>query len=84
MIKVCGLDIHKDRIFMTVLSTNGKVQHKEFSTLTPDIEVIRDLLMEEGVQLIAMESTGIYWIPVWRILEKHFDIKLVNPYYIQQ
>jgi transposase len=84
MNKVCGLDIHKDTIFMAVLSTNGKVQLKEFSTLTPDIEVLRDLLMKEGVNQVAMESTGIYWIPVWRLLEKHFDVKLVNPYYIKQ
>lgn len=84
MNKVCGLDIHKDTIFMAVLSTNGKVQLKEFSTLTPDIEVLRDLLIKEGVQRVAMESTGIYWVPVWRLLEKHFDIKLVNPYFIKQ
>ena len=84
MNKVCGLDIHKDTIFMAVLSTNGRVQLREFSTLTADIEVLRELLMNEGVQEIALESTGIYWIPVWRLLEEHFDVKLVNPYYVKQ
>lgn len=84
MNKVCGLDIHKDTIFMAVLSTNGKVQLKEFSTLTPDIELLRNLLLKQGVQQVAMESTGIYWMPVWRLLEEHFDVKLVNPYFIKQ
>ena len=84
MNKVCGLDIHKDTIFMAVLSTKGKVQLREFSTLTSDIEVLKGFLIKEGVQQIAMESTGIYWIPVWRLLEKHFDVKLVNPYYVKQ
>ena len=84
MNKVCGLDIHKDTIFLCILSTDGRVYIEEFSTLTPDIEAIRELLLREGVKEVAMESTGIYWIPVWRILEDHFEIKLVNPYYIKQ
>jgi transposase len=37
-----------------------------------------------GVKTVALESTGIYWIPVWKILEKHFELILVNPYYIKQ
>jgi transposase len=84
MNKVCGLDIHKDTIFLCILSTDGQVHIKEFSTLTPDIEAIRELLLREGVKEVAMESTGIYWIPIWRILEDHFELKLVNPYYIKQ
>jgi transposase len=42
-------------------------------------------LQEEGVKKIAMESTGIYWIPVWNILEEMgFVLTLVNPYMIKQ
>jgi transposase len=84
MHKVCGLDIHKDTIFLCILSTDGQKYIGEFSTLTPDIEALRELLIKEGVKEVAMESTGIYWIPVWRILEDHFEMKLVNPYYIKQ
>jgi len=50
---------------------NNQVILEEFSTLTPDIERMRDLLKEQKYQMVAMESTGIYWIPVWRILEGH-------------
>ena len=84
MNKVCGLDVHKDTIFMGILSTNGKVKLGEYSTMTPDIIALRELLQKEGVKEVAMESTGIYWIPVWRLLEDHFDVKLVNPYFIKQ
>jgi transposase len=84
MKKVCGLDVHKDSIFMCILDENGQVILEEFSTLTPDIERMRDLLKEQKVSELAMESTGIYWIPVWRILEGYFDLKLVNPYFIKQ
>jgi len=84
MRKVCGLDIHKDTIFLCILSIDGPEYIGEFSTLTPDIEALRELLIKEGVKEVAMESTGIYWIPVWRILEDHFEMKLVNPYYIKQ
>lgn len=84
MKKVSGLDVHKDSIFMCIMDENEQVILKEFSTLTPDIEKMRDLLKEQDVSEVAMESTGIYWIPIWRILEGHFDLKLVNPYFIKQ
>ena len=84
MKKVSGLDVHKDSIFMCIMDDNNQVILEEFSTLTPDIERMRDLLKEQKVTEVAMESTGIYWIPIWRILEGHFDLKLVNPYFIKQ
>jgi transposase len=84
MNKVCGLDIHKDTIFLCILSIDGPEYIGELSTLTPDIEALRDLLIKEGVKEVTMESSGIYWIPVWRISEDHFEMKLVNPYYIKQ
>lgn len=84
MKKVSGLDVHKDSVFMCIIDENNQIILEEFSTLTPDIERMRDLLKEEKVTEVAMESTGIYWIPIWRILEGHFDLKLVNPYFIKQ
>jgi len=84
MKKVCGLDVHKDSIFMCIIDENDQVLLEEFSTLTPDIEKMRDLILTHQVSEVAMESTGIYWIPVWRILEGYFILKLVNPYFIKQ
>lgn len=43
-----------------------------------------DLMTLHCVQEVAMESTSVYWIPIWRVLNEHFDVKLVNPYFIKQ
>ena len=45
---------------------------------------MRDLMLTYHVQEVGMESTSVYWIPVWRILEPHFKLKLINPYFIKQ
>jgi transposase len=81
---VCGLDIHKSMILMCILKTNGEKAIVEYSTLTVDVESMRDLMRQHGVEEVGMESTGVYWIPVWRILQGHFDLKLINPYFIKQ
>ncbi len=83
--KVCGLDVHKDSVFMCIIDENNQLIQKEFTTLTPDLEQLRELLISTGVEKVAMESTGIYWMPIWRVLEKgNFDLKLVNPLFIKQ
>lgn len=84
MKKVCGLDVHKDSIFLCILTGNGQKILQEYSTLTPDIESMRTVLLSNKVSDVAMESTGIYWIPIWRILEGYFNLHLVNPYLIKQ
>ena len=45
---------------------------------------MRDLMLKHHVQEVGMESTSVYWIPIWRVLEPHFKLKLVNPYFIKQ
>jgi len=81
---VCGLDVHKGIILMCILQDNGVKIIEEFSTLTCDIQKMRDIMIKHGVQVVGMESTGVYWIPVWRILQGHFHLKLINPYFIKQ
>jgi len=83
--KVSGLDVHKDTIFCGIY--DGKKQRKvlEFSTFTEDIRNLGNMLQLQGVRKVAMESTSIYWIPVWNILEEMgFELILVNPYLIKQ
>jgi transposase len=85
MKKTCGLDVHKDTIFCGVY--NGKTHNevKEYSTLTDSIRSMGKDLQSEEVEEVAIESTGIYWIPVWNILEEMgFKLILVNPYLIKQ
>lgn len=81
---VCGLDVHKDSVFCCILCANGeKIQH-QFGVLTEELVTLRDLMVSEGVEECAMESTSIYWIPVWRVLEGSVKLHLVNPYFIKQ
>jgi len=81
---VSGLDVHKDTVFACILQKGKPPFIKEYSTLTCDIKELRKDLHTRGVCQVAMESTGIYWIPVWKILEEQFKLVLVNPYYIKQ
>jgi len=83
--KVSGLDVHKDTIFCAVHDGKMTGEVREYSTLTGSIREMGANLVETGVSKIAMESTGMYWIPVWNILEDMgFDLILVNPYLIKQ
>lgn len=81
---VCGLDVHKDSVFCCILHDDGrKIQHK-FGVLTEELETLRDLMISEGVEECAMESTSIYWMPIWKVLEGSVSLHLVNPYFIKQ
>ena len=52
--------------------------------MTPDLDEMRDVLVNHGVGRVAMESTSIYWFPVKRVLESDFQVTVVNPYFIKQ
>ena len=81
---VCGLDVHKDSIFLCIMSSTGEIFEKKYGVLTNQLEEMRDLMLTYHVQEVGMESTSVYWVPVWRILEPHFKLKLINPYFIKQ
>ena len=81
---VCGLDVHKDSIYLCILSSTGEILEQVFGVLTTQLEEMRDLMLKYNVQEVGMESTSVYWIPVWRVLEPHFKLKLINPYFIKQ
>ena len=80
---VCGLDVHKDGVFLCILRENGEKIEKVFGVLTPELDAMRDMMVSHDVCEVAMGSTSVYWIPVWRVLEADFDLKLVNPYFIR-
>ena len=85
MEKACGLDVHKESVFACILDEQGKkIFEKRYGTLTPDLIALRDTLVEYGCNRVAMESTSIYWMPIWHILRSDFDLTLVNPYFIKQ
>jgi len=76
-----GLDVHK-RFVVACLSIIGKGErHKELrqvSTMTSDILALKTWLKASGCRQIAMESTGVYWKPIFHLLEDSFEIVLVN------
>jgi hypothetical protein len=57
---------------------------KRYGTLTAELDRLRDTLVENDTGHVALESTGIYRIPVWRTLQSDFSSKLANPYFIKQ
>ena len=79
--RCCGLDVHKASITACVLLSEGgrKQKHlRRFGTMTGDLLLLADWLRELGVTHVAMESTGVYWKPIWHILEGQVEILLVN------
>lgn len=84
MRNVCGLDVHKDNVFVCIDKENGEKIQFKCGILTRDLDGLRDKLVENNVGEIAMESTSVYWMPIWRVLESDFKLYLVNPYAIKQ
>jgi transposase len=80
--RCCGLDIHKDSIAACALSREkGKTREetRRFGTTTGDLEELAEWLRQKEIRHVAMESTGIYWKPVWNILERQgFELLLAN------
>lgn len=78
----CGMDVHKDTVAACVLIWEAGRARKEkqvFGTTTKELLGLSDWLHTHAVTHVAMESTGVYWKPIWNILEGQFDITLVNP-----
>ena len=82
-----GLDVHKKTVVAAIIVPDpNRGVHKEtrsFGTMTGDLLVMSDWLMEHSVTHVAMESTGEYWKPVFNILENNFEVLLVNAQHIK-
>lgn len=65
----CGLDVHKKVVVATIDGEGLKKQTREFGTVTSSLKELRDWLLENGITHVAMESTGVFWKPVYNILE---------------
>ena len=73
---VAGLDVHKDSVYLCILRENGEKIERVYGVLTPQLDSMRDFMAENKVSEVAMESTGVYWIPSWRVLVDSFELKL--------
>lgn len=84
--RCAGLDVHKKDIYgcTVVMDERGK-KHQEirrFGAMTRDLLDLADWLKGHGVTQVAMEATGVYWRPVWAVLEGQFELLLVNPHHV--
>jgi transposase len=86
--RCCGLDVHRDTVVacVRVPGPNGQRQQevRTFGTTAAELLALRDWLEAHGVTDVAMESTGIYWRPVFYVLEEAFTCLLVNAAHIKQ
>jgi transposase len=76
--KACGIDVHKSFLVATILTCDAAKETKEFNTGLEDLIRLREWLMERHCQRVAIESTGIYWIPVYTCLEGKVETIVAN------
>lgn len=84
--RCCGLDVHKETVAACVMIREGEKGQKEirtFRTMTSDLLVLHDWLLAHRVTHVAMESTGVYWKPIFNLLEGSFEVLLVNASHIK-
>jgi transposase len=85
--RCCGLDVHKDSVsacgLVAETTERRRKEVRRFGTMTPDLLELLDWLLARQVTLGAMESTGVYWKPVWNILEGQVEVLLVNAQHIK-
>jgi transposase len=79
----CGLDVHKDSVVATVGGIGVQEETRSFGTFTESLKQLDGWLQQLGVTHVAMESTSVYWKPVYNILEEHFEILLVNAQHVK-
>lgn len=84
--RCAGLDVHRDTVVACILVGYGESAKKEiktFSTQTYGIRVLADWLEEFAIRDVVVESTGIYWKPIFNIFEDRFNVVLANAYHVK-
>lgn len=79
----CGIDVHKQVIVATVRGSGIKKETRKFTAFTDSLQELKEWLTKLGITHVAMESTGVYWKPVFNILEDSFEILLCNANHIK-
>jgi transposase len=84
--RCAGLDVHKDTVVACGRMIDGAKVVREvrsFPTTTRGLLALADWLRDTGCAQVAMESTGVYWKPVWHVLEGEFELVLANAAHIR-
>lgn len=79
----CGIDVHQNLIVATIRRSDEDYETRSFDAYTSSLTELREWCKSEGVTHVAMESTGIYWKPVFNILEETMEIILVNARHVK-
>jgi len=86
--RCAGLDVHKDSVWACARVDGGKPSGKpfveKFGTTSRELLRLGDWLAGHGVTVVAMESTGVFWKPVWNLLEDRFALMPVNARHVKQ
>lgn len=80
--RCCGLDVHKKSITACIITPDGR-ETRTFSTMTKGLLELADWLAQNQITHVAMESTGVYWKPVYNLLEDEFTTMVVNAQHIK-
>ena len=80
--RCCGLDVHKKMLVACIITPEGQ-DTRTFSTMTKHLLELASWLAERGVTHVAMESTGVFWKPVYNLLEEGFTVLVVNAQHIK-
>ncbi len=75
--RCCGLDVHKKMVMGCVITPEGS-ETRSFGTVTAELLKLKEWLASFRVTHVGMESTGVYWKPIWNLLEDSFSLILVN------
>jgi len=81
--KACGIDIHEAFLVATMLDMAGTKDTRRFSTCIEDLLNLREWLLNSKCQRVAIESTGVYWIPTYTLLEGKVETIVANPLQIK-
>jgi transposase len=79
----CGIDVHQSLIVASIRKNSTDVETREFDAYTSSLISLREWCKSEGVTHVAMESTGVYWKPVFNVLEEYFEVILVNARHVK-
>jgi len=79
----CGLDVHRSKIVGSIVTFSGTHETRTFTTNIDDTLALKDWILTHEVERVAMEATGIYWYPVYNLLEEHVTVQVANPLFIK-
>lgn len=79
----CGLDVHRSKIVGSIITSDGTYETRTFTTNIEDTLALKEWILTHECERVAMEATGIYWYPIYNLLEGHVTIQVANPLFIK-